>query len=101
MQNTKSKQIKSLFCAVLLRAVQDYCGDISETTRGSLPDYYFDRDIIMKDLESDRLFALTDGMSLTVANALKNNENLIKDKLGSIIEDYELIRKVSYGKPDC
>lgn len=81
----KEKMANNLICAVLLQAVRDYCGEIPTTAKESIPEYYFDRDIILSDLESPEMIALSNGMSLTVAMMLRNNPEQIKENLKSVL----------------
>ena len=92
--------IRNLYCAVLLEAVKDYCGEISQTTLTSLPKYYFNKDNILSDLRSEYMVAATDGMSLTVADALVRRGAQIKENLQSMIEDFQLVKVETYGKPE-
>lgn len=77
--------IRNLMCAVLLAAAEDYCEETSSTTRRVLPNYFFNKSTIQKDLHNPRLVALTEGMSVTVADALKTNANKIKQNLKDIL----------------
>lgn len=77
--------IRNLMCAVLLAAVEDYCEETSITTRRTLPNYFFNKSTIQKDLHNPRLVALTEGMSVTVADALKTNANKIKQNLKDVL----------------
>jgi hypothetical protein len=95
----KSELIRNLMCAVLSTAVEDYCGESSETAKKNLPKYFFDPTIIMKDLQSKRLRDLTDDMSLTVACQLKRNPNKIKERLKLMVTDYNTIKVERHDKP--
>lgn len=77
--------IRNLFCAVLFTAVEDYCGESSDTDRNGLPDYIFDKSVIRADLRKPRLVSLTDGMSITVLNALKSNPSKVKENLKKVM----------------
>lgn len=77
--------IRNLMCAVLLAATEDYCEETSITTRRTLPNYFFNKSTIQKDLHSPRLIALTEGMSVTVADALKANPAKIKQNLKDVL----------------
>ena len=63
--------MKNLGAAVLLQAVKDY---FNETT--------VRQEIIIKDLKSDWLDFLTNGMSTVVAEQLILNPEQIKNRLG-------------------
>lgn len=77
--------IRNLMCAVLLAAAEDYCEETSITTRRVLPNYFFNKSTIQKDLRSPRLVTLTEGMSITVADQLKANSAKIKQNLKDVL----------------
>ena len=79
------KHVKNLFCAVLLAAVEDYCDETSVATRRTLPDYIFSKKTIRRDLRNPKLIALTDGMSITVLDALKTRPQQIKENLKDVL----------------
>lgn len=81
----KEKRTYNLICAVLLQAVRDYCDETPTTVKEQMPKYYFDKDIILSDLESPLMVALSNGMSLTVASALRNNPDKIKENLKNVL----------------
>lgn len=87
--NYEERLIRNLMCAVLFRAVEDYCGECSETDKRIMSPSFFDRDVIISDLKSPRLVALTDGMSLTVASQLEHNAFDIKNRLRTMTTDYQ------------
>lgn len=90
---SKAKLVRNLMCASLIEAVKDY---IKPTFTTGIPDYFLNRDIILNDLKSPRMIALTDGLSLSVANALENNEEEIRKNL-DILDDCDLIKVIQYG----
>lgn len=90
---------RNLMCMVLLRAVEDYVGEFSDTTKITLPAYYFDKATILRDLRSSRMVSLTDGLSLTVANALLSNPDQIKENLQNITETYDVAKVGIYDTP--
>ena len=81
----KEKRTYNLICAVLLQAVRDYCDETPVTVKEQMPKYYFDKDIILSDLESPEMVALSNGMSLTVASALRRNPEQIKENLKDVL----------------
>ena len=71
---------RNLGCAIVLRAVKDYCKPkISNAKKGA----------IMKDLKSDYLIQLSDGLSLTVAEELKKHPKEIAKRLGELEEELQ------------
>ena len=90
--------VRNLMCAVLLQAVKDYVGETAECNKSNLPAYYFDKDTIIRDLKSDRMMTLTDGMSSTVAYALQTNADNIKDNLSKLVEEFEAAKVETYGE---
>lgn len=91
-EDTQQKLIKNLACAICLEAAKDYVGEVSSTTRDSLPAYFFHKPTIIKDLKNPRMVNLSDGMSLTVAHMLQTNAEQIKNNLKALVEDYDVIR---------
>ena len=81
----KEKRAYNLICAVLLQAVRDYCDETPFAVKGQTPKYYFDKDIILSDLESPEMVSLSNGMSLTVASALRRNPEQIKENLKDVL----------------
>lgn len=95
----KEKLTRNLMCAVLIQAVKDYVDETASTNKLNLPEYYFDKDVIINDLKSDRIVALTNGLSLTVAHALQTNSDQIKENLQNIIEDFDLAKVEMHDTP--
>lgn len=91
-EDTKQKLIRNLACAICLEAAKDYVGEVSSTTRDSLPAYFFHKPTIIKDLKDSRMVSVSDGMSLTVADMLQTNAEQIKNNLKTLVEDYDIIR---------
>ena len=98
-QEAKDAFTRNLMCAVLYRAVEDYVNGCSKRVVATLPRYYFDKATIIKDLKDERTVTLSDGMSLTVAHALKTNPEKIKINLAAIADEYSLARVDKYDKP--
>lgn len=92
--------IHNLFCAVLLETVKDYCGETSKTIRRSVSGRYFDKPTILKDLRSDWLVSVTNGLSLTVADQLEANGARIKANLQNMVIDFDIIKVHTYDKPE-
>lgn len=67
----KMEVIKNLGAAVLIQAVKDYFEETAPKQR-----------VIIRDLKSDWLNFLTDGMSTFVAEKLKSNPEEIRRRLG-------------------
>lgn len=96
---TRQKLFRNLMCAVLLEAAKDYCGEAALTNQQHLPRYIFDKDTIIEDLKSERMRALTDGMSVTVADVLLEHGGKVKANLQEMVEDFQLIKVDNYDKP--
>lgn len=62
---------RNLGCAIVLQATKDYFEETTEMQKA-----------ILKDLRSGHLIALSDGISLTVAEELENNPKSIAERLG-------------------
>lgn len=95
----KVKLVRNLMSVVLLEAVKDYCGEVSENKKHGLPKYYFDKSTILRDLKSERLIRLSDGLSLTVAHQLKTNEAAIIENIKTIVDDCNLVKVETYDTP--
>lgn len=95
----KEQLTRNLMCAVLFTAAQDYVGETSDTNKSNLPKYIFDKATILRDLKHPRMVSLSNGMSLTVARALKENPEGIKENLQSIVDDYNLVKVDTYDQP--
>ena len=91
-EDTKAKLIRNLACAICLEAAKDYVGEVSSTTRESLPAYFFHKPTIIKDLKDSRMVGLSDGMSLTVAHMLQSNAEQVKNNLQTLVEDYDIVK---------
>ena len=92
---SKAKLVRNLMCASLIQAVKDY---IKSGIMPGIPDNVLDKNVILSDLRSPRMVALTDGLSLGVANALENNEEEIRKNL-DILDDLNIIKVIQYDTP--
>ena len=81
--------IRNLMCAVLLSAVEDYVGTTPECDKKVLPKYIFNKSTILKDLRSPRMVALSDGLSLTVADRLVSDPQGILNNLKKMVATNE------------
>jgi uncharacterized protein YeeX (DUF496 family) len=69
---------RNLGCAIVLQAVKDYCEPkCSNAMKGA----------IMKNLKSDYLIQLSDGLSLVAATELQKNPKEIAIRLGKLEEE--------------
>jgi Mg-chelatase subunit ChlD len=53
----------------------------------------------MKDLKSPRMVALTDGMSITVADNLKSNAKQIAQNIEKLSKEYAIVKVDTYDSP--
>lgn len=67
---------RNLGCAIVLQATKDYFEETPEMQK-----------VILKDLRSGHLIALSDGISLTVAEELENNPKEIGVRLKKLKEE--------------
>jgi hypothetical protein len=98
--NTKSELFYQLMCKVLDEAVVDYVDETPIGIKKAMPGYLFSKTVIMKDLMGQRLVAHTNGMSITVAINLRNNESAIKKNIQSRDKDFDVVKVNTYGKPE-
>ena len=96
----KSELFYQLMCKVLDEAVVDYVDETPIGIKKSMPGYLFNKTVIMKDLTGPRLVAHTNGMSITVAMHLKENEATIKKNIQSRDKDFDVVKVGTYGKPE-
>ena len=97
--DTQAALFRQLMCAVLSETVEDYVGVTPSTIKNTMPKYFFNKNIIMKDLESPRLIALTGGMSQTVAMHLRNNPDQIKENLIKLSKEYSVVKVETHETP--
>lgn len=93
-EGDRAMLFKNLMNAVLFRATKDYAEGVNKRERDSLPSYYFDKRIIIGDLMKPEMVSYTDGMSLTVVNALRTDVKNIRKNLKKIRDDE---RKLYYA----
>lgn len=96
---TQSALFRQLMCAVLNEAVEDYVGNTPESVKQAMPKYFFNKSIIINDLNKPKMVALTNGMSLTVIKQLKDNPEQIKENLSKMSKTYDLVRVDTYDTP--
>ena len=98
-EETRTGLFYQLMCVVLSEAVEDYVGKTPVGVKKSMPKYLFDQSIIIEDLKSPRMVALTNGMSETIAFNLKNNAEEIAENLEKLSSEYAIIKVDIYDTP--
>jgi Mg-chelatase subunit ChlD len=86
-------------CAVLNEAVEDYVGKTPASVKKVMPAYLFNKSTIIKDLKDQRMVALTDGMSITVADNLKTNAKQIAKNIEKLSKEYAIVKVDTYDSP--
>lgn len=71
----------NLGAAIIIQMLKDYFRKPSKRDKDSGSEMYCNKDIIKRQLGSEWLFQLTDGLNLAVLNALNNNEEFIKENV--------------------
>lgn len=84
---TQAERINQLACKVILEAVADYTHESTLSERQGLPKYFFDKSVILRDLETQKLMAHSNGANFMAINALKDNAYQVKEN----------IRKMAYN----
>lgn len=98
-QETQAGLFKNLMCAVLNEALEDYVGKTPLSVKKVMPAYLFNKSTIIKDLKSPRMVALTDGMSITVADNLKSNAKQIAQNIEKLSKEYAIVKVDTYDSP--
>lgn len=96
---TQSELFRQLMCAVLREAIDDYVGTTPSAIKKSMPKYFFNKSIIMKDLKGPRMVALSSGMSETVAMHLRDNAAQIKLNIQNMDCEVKVAKVDTYDKP--
>lgn len=97
---TRDERFYQLMCKVLDEAIVDYVGETPIGTKSTMPGYFFDQNIILRDLTGQRLTAYSDGMSKTVAMHLVNNFDQIKKNIQTRSKEYTIVRVIPDEKPE-
>jgi hypothetical protein len=71
----------NLGAAIIIQMLKDYFRELSKRDYDSGIAMYCNKDIIKRQLGSEWLFQLTDGLNLAVLNALNNNEEFVEDNV--------------------
>ena len=98
-QETQAGLFRNLMCAVLNEAVEDYVGKTPLGVKKVMPQYLFKKSTILSDLQSPRMVALTDGMSITVADNLKSNAKQIAQNIEKLSKEYAIVKVDTYDSP--
>lgn len=96
---TQSALFHQLMCAVLREATDDYVGATPSTIKKSMPKYFFNKSVIMKDLKNPRMVALSNGMSETVAMHLRDNAAQIKTNIQNMAYEVKVTKVETYDTP--
>lgn len=96
---TQSALFHQLMCAVLHEAVDDYVGTTPSMIKKSMPKYFFNKAVIMKDLKNPRMVALSSGMSETVAMHLRDNAAQIKTNIQNMAYEVKVTKVETYDTP--
>lgn len=97
---TRDERFYQLMCKVLDEAIVDYVGETPLGIKSVMPGYFFDQNIILRDLTGQRLAAYSDGMSRTVAMHLVNNFDQIKKNIQTRSKEYTIVRVIPDEKPE-
>ena len=98
-QETQAGLFRNLMCAVLNEAVEDYVGKTPLGVKKVMPKYFFNKSTIIKDLKDQRMVALTDGMSVTVACNLQSNSKQIAENIEKLSKEYAIVKVDTYDAP--
>ena len=96
---TQSALFHQLMCAVLHEAIDDYVGTTPLNIKKIMPKYFFSKSVIMKDLKSPRMVALSSGMSETVAMHLRDNAAQIKTNMQNMAYEVKVTKVETYDTP--
>ena len=96
---TQSALFHQLMCAVLREAIDDYVGTTPSMIKKSMPKYFFNKSVIMKDLKGPRMVALSSGMSETVAMHLRDNAAQIKTNIQNMACEVKVAKVDTYDTP--
>ena len=69
---------RNLGAGIIIQMLKDYFKKGTSKDTAQDVDKYCDKKTIKKQLESEWLYQLTDGLNLTVLNALNNNEKFVE-----------------------
>lgn len=70
---------RNLGAAIVIQMLKDYFAEPFEVSKKQKE--YYDQEVIKKQLASEYICSLTDGLSLTVLRELNNNEDFVRQNI--------------------
>jgi hypothetical protein len=80
--------VKNLGSAIILQMLKDYFHEMTDREKESKAlCKIYDKKTIKRLMKSDYLYAMTDGLNITVLRKLKENENAVKEHMKLLAKD--------------